>query len=533
MAGGGGKRLPSANGGRGLKEEETSTPLLLVPKSERTDEDDDIQPINGITVFAREFFIESKKLWCLAGPAIFTSLCQYGLMTITQIFAGHLGTIQLAAVSVENSIISGFSFGMMFGLSSALETYCGQAFGANQFEMLGLYMQRSWIMLNAMALAAIPFFIFAKQVLSFLGQTPTISSEAGKFALWMIPQQFAYAMMLPSTKFLQAQSKVMAIAVIAAFALCVHAFLSWLLIVNLRWGLVGAALVLDGSWWFIAVAQFLYIMAGTCGEAWSGFSWKAFQDLWRFFKMSVASAVMMCLEVWYIMALTLFAGYVEDAEISIDALSICINILGWASMVANGLNVASSVRVSNELGSGHPRMARFSVFVNGLSSLFVGLFFTLILIVNRKQYPAIFTNSSEVQQLVEQLTPLLGISIVFTNVQYSLSGVAIGAGWQVPVACMSIGCYFVFGVPLGVLMAYMFKMGIQITRLNNKFGFFSGTLVWNGVWFMPTNLPIAVDDMDHKLEQRGDLLCFLQSYEAEERLKQWRGEMHAEETGCR
>ncbi|KAI3452682.1 hypothetical protein Pfo_009346 [Paulownia fortunei] len=510
MADGGGAQLLSTiYGGHGLNGEETSA--LLVPKLDHIDEDHDVQPINGITDFAREFFIESKKLWYLAGPAIFTSFCQYGLMTITQIFAGHLGTIQLAAVSMENSIISGFPYGMMFGLSSALETYCGQAFGANQFEMLGIYMQRSWVMLNAMAFAVVPLFIFATPVLKFLGQTASISMEAGKFALWMIPQQFAYAMMFPTTKFLQAQSKVIAIAVIAAVALCVHAFFSWLLIVNLRWGLVGAALVLDASWWFIAIAQFLYIIAGTCGEAWSGFSWKAFQDLWRFLKISVASAVMMCLEVWYMMALTLFAGYVEDAEISIDALSICINILGWGCMVAIGLNVASSVRVSNELGSRHPRTARFSVVVSGVSSLLIGLFFTLILMVSRKQYPAIFSNSSEVQQLVEELTPLLGISIVFTNVQYTLSGVAIGAGWQAPVARMSTGCYFMFGVPLGVLMAYKFKMGVQGIWCGMVFGLCLQTclLLWM-IWITNWNK---------------------ESCEAEKRLKQWRGETCAEETG--
>ncbi|KAL3819271.1 hypothetical protein ACJIZ3_005176 [Penstemon smallii] len=457
------------------KEEEEEEQLLSVYDGHGLDRcEDDIGPINGINDFAKEFFIESKKLWYLAFPAIFTSFCQYGLITITQIFAGSLGTTQLAAVSVENSIISGFPFGMMFGLSSALETYCGQAYGANQFEMLGTYMQRSWVILNAMAIASVPLFVFATQVLKFLGQTASLSREAGNFALWMIPQQFAYASMLPSTKFLQAQSKVMPIAVIAAVALCLHAFVSWLLIQNLGWGLVGAALVLDGSWWFIAMAQFLYIISGACGETWSGFSWKAFQNLWGFLKISVASA-----------------------------------LGSWACMVAIGLNVASSVRVSNELGSGHPRKARFSVLVIGVSSLLIGLFFTLILIVSRKRYPGIFTNSSEVEKIVEELTPLVGISMVFTNVQYALSGVAIGAGWQTPVAYMSTVCYFVFGIPSGALMAYKFKMGLQGIWYGMVLGLCLQTclllwMIWTTNWTK-------------------------ECYAAKERLRQWRGETLAEE----
>lgn len=73
----------------------------------------DIPPISGVVDFVREFRIESKKLWKLAGPAIFTSMSQYSLGAVTQVFAGHISTIALAAVSIENSVIAGFSFGIM------------------------------------------------------------------------------------------------------------------------------------------------------------------------------------------------------------------------------------------------------------------------------------------------------------------------------------------------------------------------------------------------------------------------------------
>ncbi|MDF5361652.1 MATE family efflux transporter, partial [Vibrio parahaemolyticus] len=77
------------------------------------------------------------------------------------------------------------------------------------------------------------------------------------------------------------------------------------------------------------------------------FTFKAFHNLWGFVRLSLASAVMLCLEVWYFMALVLFAGYLKNAEVSVDALSICMNILGWTIMVSFGMNAAVSVRVSN------------------------------------------------------------------------------------------------------------------------------------------------------------------------------------------
>ncbi|KAJ9169486.1 hypothetical protein P3X46_017674 [Hevea brasiliensis] len=301
---------------------------------------DDIPPINGIRDFFREFYRESKKLWYLAGPAIFTSICQYSLGAITQVFAGQVGTLELAAVSVENSVIAGFSFGAMLGMGSALETLCGQAFGAGKLDMLGIYLQRSWIILGTTSVLLSFLYIFAAQLLKLIGQTAAISKAAGIFSIWMIPQLFAYALNFPMAKFLQAQSKIMVMALISAAALVLHAFLSWLLMLKLGWGLVGAAIVLNASWLLIDLAQFLYIISGTCGRAWNGFSWKAFQNLWSFVRLSLASAVMLCLEVWYFTALILFAGYLKNAEVSVDALSICMNILGWTVMVAIGVNAA-------------------------------------------------------------------------------------------------------------------------------------------------------------------------------------------------
>ncbi|CAK7340039.1 unnamed protein product [Dovyalis caffra] len=206
---------------------------------------DDIPPINGVRDFFTEFGKESIKLWYLAGPAIFTTICQYSLGAITQVFSGHVGTLELAAVSVENSVIAGFSFGLM--------------------------------------------------------------------------------------------------------------------------------------------------VAGS-------------------------------LEIWYFMALILFAGYLKNAEIAVDSLSICMNILGWTVMVALGMNAAISVRVSNELGAAHPRTAKFSLVVAIISSFIIGLILAAILLIFRDTYPSLFSNSSQVQELVKELTPLLAFCIVIDNVQPVLSG---------------------------------------------------------------------------------------------------------------
>jgi len=84
-------------------------------------ENSDIGEEKTVKSAVKNFGFESKKLWRLAGPAILTSVFQYSLGALTQTFAGQVGDLDLAAVSVENSVVAGLAFGVMvhFKLSSS------------------------------------------------------------------------------------------------------------------------------------------------------------------------------------------------------------------------------------------------------------------------------------------------------------------------------------------------------------------------------------------------------------------------------
>lgn len=419
----------------------------------------DAHLISNPKQLARETWIESKKLWAISGPVIFTAICQYSLGAITQTFAGHLGTVELAAVAIENSVIAGLAFGTMLGMGSALETLCGQAFGAGQIHMLGVYLQRSWIILLVTASGLSLIYIFAPPILKLFGQSDEISDLAGKFAIWMLPQLFAYALNFPMQKFLQSQRKVMAMAWIAAVALVIHIFLSWLFILKLGWGLPGAAITLNLAWVIVDVGQLIYIMSGAFPGSWTGMSWLAFKDLPAFIRLSLASAVMLCLEFWYLMILIVLVGRLKNPEIAVDSISICMNLNGWEIMIALGFNAAVSVRVSNELGAGRPKAGQFAVVVATLTSLMIGITCMVIIFCTRNEFPVAFTNSKEVMHAVSKLATLLALTMLLNSVQPVLSGVAVGAGWQWLVAYINLGCYYIVGVPLGLILGYKLDFG--------------------------------------------------------------------------
>lgn len=41
-------------------------------------------------------------------------------------------------------------------------------------------------------------------------------------------------------------------------------------------------------------------------------------------------------------------------------------------------------------------------------------------------------------------------------------GVAIGAGWQATVAYVNIGCYYLFGIPLGLILGYLVGLEVKV-----------------------------------------------------------------------
>ncbi|KAK1392761.1 Protein DETOXIFICATION [Heracleum sosnowskyi] len=391
-------------------------------------EDGDYIPARTLRQWRSVFRIESEKLWIIAIPIAMTTLCQFGLNSVTNIFVGHIGDLELSSFSIAMGVINMFSFGFMLGMGSATETLCGQAFGAGQLHMLGIYMQRSWIVLGTTCIFIMPIYIFATPILKLTGQQDDIAELAGEVAILTIPQLFSLAINFPTQKFLQAQSKVNVLAFIGFGNLILHCGLLWLFVFVFKWGTTGAAIAFDITSWTAALAQVIYIIIW-CKDSWTGLSAAAFRDIWPFVRLSFSSAVMLCLEVWYMMSINLLTGNLDNAVIAVGSLTICSNINGWEGMVFFAISAAISVRVSNELGLGRPRATKYSV--------------------------------KEMQEAVSKLAYLLGVTMVLNSVQPVISGVAIGGGWQALVAYINLGSYYAFGLPLGYVLGYIANLGVQ------------------------------------------------------------------------
>lgn len=416
---------------------------------------------------------ESKKLWRIAFPGIIARVTSFGMIVVTQLFMGHISELDLAAFGLQQSILLRFVNGILIGMSSATETLCGQAYGAGQYHMMGIYLQRSWIIDGVTATILLPLFIFTTPILRLIGQEENIAVEAGKISIWFIPILYYFVFSLTIQMYLQAQQKNKIVGWFSASSFLLHVLLSWLFVIKLGFGLAGAMSAFIISSWLLVIGEFVYIFGGWCPNTWKGFTKAAFADMLPLVKLSISSGVMICLELWYSSILVLLAGYMKNATVAISAFSICLNINGWEFMVCLGFLGSSCVRISNELGRGNAKAAKFSIKVALVTSTIIGIIFWVLCMVFSREMSYLFTSSEEIAESVSRLHVLLAFSMLLNSIYPVLTGVAVGAGVQSMVAFVNLGSYYAIGLPIGILLGYVAHL--QVTGL--WIGLLSGVVV--------------------------------------------------------
>ncbi|KAL6603517.1 hypothetical protein ACP70R_043878 [Stipagrostis hirtigluma subsp. patula] len=385
---------------------------------------------------------EVRRQLGLAAPLVACSLLQYSLQVVAVMFAGHLGELSLSAASVAASFanVTGFSvLPACLGMGSALDTFCGQSYGARQFDMLGTHTQRAILVLMLTAVPLAFVLAFTGQILAALGQNPEISYEAGLYARWLIPGLFAYGLLQCLTRFLQTQNIVCIMVVCSGLTLILHILLCWFLIGSLGLGHKGAALATSISYWINVTLLAIYVKVSEAGRrSWHGWSREAvrLKDV----KVYIRS-------------------FLPNPKLETSILSISLNTMWMVYTIPSGLSSAVSIRVSNELGAGNPQAARLSVFISGIMCLTEGVIIALISVLVRDLWGYLYSSEEEIVKYVSMMMPILAISDFMDGIQCTVSGAARGCGWQKVCSVINLCAYYAVGLPSAVTFAFFLRIG--------------------------------------------------------------------------
>ncbi|XP_061338301.1 protein DETOXIFICATION 14-like [Gastrolobium bilobum] len=399
---------------------------------------------------------EMKRMSTIAAPMVVAIVLQYLLQVIPVVMVGHLGQLSLSSVAIAISITNVSGFSVFSGLAGGLETLCGQAFGAEQYEKFGLYTYTAVISLTMVSAPISVLWIFLDKVLILLGQDPTISLEARKYAIWLIPALFGSAILKPLTRFFQTQSLIFPLLLSSSLVLCFHIVTCWSLVFKLGLGHVGAAIAFSLSTWFNAILLLSFVKySSACEKTRIPFSKKAFHSIGEFFRFAVPSAAMICLKWWACELLVLLAGLFPNPKLETSVLSICLTISTLHFTIPYGLGAVASTRVSNELGAGNPKAARLAVSAAMVLAVTEALIVSATLFGCRYILGYAYSNDSMVVHYLAVMTPLLCLSVFMDSLQAPLSGVARGSGWQHVGAYVNLGAFYLVGIPIGAVLGFV------------------------------------------------------------------------------
>lgn len=408
----------------------------------------------------REIIEEAKKQLWLAGPLVAVSMLQYCLQVISIMFVGHLGELPLSGASMATSFASVTGFSLLLGIGSALETLCGQAYGAREYHMVGVHTQRAMLTLLVLSIPLAFIWFFTAPILISLGQDRSISTEAGIFNRWMIPSLFAYGLLQCLNRFLQTQNIVFPIMISSGITAVSHILVCWLLVFKSGLGSKGAALANTISNWVNVFMLAVYVkFSPVCSKTWTGLSKQALHDIPNFLKLAVPSATMICFEYWTFEMIVLLSGLLPNPKLEASVLSISLNTCWMVYTISVGLGGAISTRVSNELGAKHPQHARLAVWVVIIISISEGVVVGTATILVRHVWGKLYSNEAEVIRYVAKMMPLLALSNFLDGFQCVLSGAARGYGWQNICTIINLGAYYIVGIPCSVLFAFICNFG--------------------------------------------------------------------------
>lgn len=402
---------------------------------------------------------EMKRLAYLAGPMVAVLLSFYLLQVISLMMVGHLDTLSLSSSAIAFSLagVTGFSF--LLGMASGLETLCGQAFGAQQYEKVGTYTYTAIFSLIIVCIPISILWIYMDSLLKLVGQDPQISYEAGKFLTCLIPALFGYATLQPLIRYYQMQSLILPMLITSCITLCFHLPVCWALVYKSGLHNLGGALAMGISMWLNVIFLSLYMKySPTCAKTRASISMKLFDGIKEFFRFAVPSAVMICLEWWSFELLVLLSGLFPNPQLETSVLSVCLSTIATLYSIPFGMGAAASTRISNELGAGKPQGARIAVLALMLLTAIDAIVVSTGVFASRNVFGYIFSDDKAVVDYVSAIAPFVCLSVIMDSLQGSISGVARGCGWQHLGAWVNLAAFYLFGIPIAVSLGFWLKL---------------------------------------------------------------------------
>ncbi|XP_067866738.1 multidrug and toxin extrusion protein 1-like [Heterodontus francisci] len=414
------------------------------------------------------FWQEVKDLTRVAGPVFLTLLMMFLINVVSTIFCGHLGKVELDAVSLATAVVNVSGIAVGVGLSLACDTLIPQTYGSKNLKRIGVILQRGILILMIACFPCWALFVNTENILLAFKQSPEVAKLTHSYVMVYIPALPAVFLNQLEIKYLQNQGITMPPILTGFIANIFNALINYLLLFVLALGVQGSAAANVVSQYSQVILLFVYIRwrklyVGT----WAGWSTDCLQEWGLFIRLAIPSMLMLCIEWWSYEIGAFLAGIIGEVELG--AQCIVYQIITVVYMLPLGFSVAASLHVGNALGARNPEKAKNSAKVVLWCVVFCSSVICLIQGAINDMLGYIFTTDKEIIQLVIDVLPLVMTNQWFDALAGVNGGVLRGAGMQRLGAIGNLVGFYLIGFPIGISLMFAANLGIT--------GYWAGMLI--------------------------------------------------------
>lgn len=405
---------------------------------------------------------ELKSLVKSSIPLVMTFLLQNSLSTVSVFSVGHLGAVQLAAVSMGSMTANITGYATIQGIATALDTLCPQAFGAKRYTLVGDYMQKCVALIFVIMFPVlIVWLFFGYQLTSLLLPDKETAKLAADYLRYISPGIPAYVLFECGKRFLQAQGVYHVSTYVLLFAAPSNLVMN--LVFVKTFGYLGAPIAVAINYWFMAIGLFvatLYFVDADSTptnihplDCWGGLNIrKAFLDWGKLIYLAVPGLIMLEAEFLAFEILTLMASYLGTLELA--AQSIGSTMASLTYQVPFAIGIASSTRIANYLGAGLGAAAKRTTKVALSFGLCISMLNFLALYCFQRQIAVLFTNDERVIAILRNVMWLVALMQISDAVNANSAGCLRGQGQTKIGGVVNLVSYYLVGIPLSVYLSF-------------------------------------------------------------------------------
>ncbi|KAL5992795.1 hypothetical protein ACLOJK_013714 [Asimina triloba] len=412
--------------------------------------------------FMSEVVEEIHSLYNLAFPMIITGLLLYGKAVVSMLFMGRLGKDDLAggSLAIGFANISGYS--VLSGLAMGMEAISSQAYGAEQWSLMGQTLRRTILILLAACIPIAALWLNVHPILLHCGQDHAIAAIASTYLAFSLPTLFIQSFLNPLKIYFRAQNITMPLMAGAATALILHAPINYLLVCSMGLGIRGVALAAAFTDCNLLAGLLIYLnFSGLYSKSCGDWSLECFYEWKPLLNLAIPSCISVCLEWWWYELMVVFSGLLANASDAIAAMGILIQTTSLVYIFPSALSLAVSTRVGNELGANRPNKARLSMHVALFCAFFTGFVAMVFTATLRDVWGRAFTTDKAIISLTATAMPIVGLCELGNCPQTTGCGVLRGSARPSLGANINLGSFYGVGMPIAMAMGFVMNWGLM------------------------------------------------------------------------